>query len=47
MAEKNSAQSKKQTNKHYYENNGHLAVNQQHKNKIVQAKPAKHTKYQT
>jgi len=27
MAEKNSAQTKKQTNRHY-ENNGHMAVNQ-------------------
>ena len=29
MAEKNSAQTNKQTDRHY-ENNGHLAVNQQH-----------------
>jgi len=28
MAEKNSAQTNRQTNRHY-ENNGHLAVNQQ------------------
>jgi len=31
MAEKNSAQTNKQTNRHY-ENNGHLAVNQYVKN---------------
>jgi len=29
-AEKNSGQTNRQTNRHY-ENNGHLAVNQQHK----------------
>jgi len=28
-AEKNSAQTNKQTDKRHYENNGHLAVNQQ------------------
>jgi len=41
-AEKNSAQTNKQTdrqtNKHY-ENNGHLAVNQNHRMKIYMACP--------
>ena len=37
-AEKNSAQTNRQTDRHY-ENNGHLAVNQKHKkNDIVQKK---------